>query len=128
MSQQPERPSNDKTPATGITARGHFATGVPTANVLHGGGGCEVVDGKAAKVKRTRRRLVLGVLLMLVLYVLSIGPAVYIVERTGWGETPANIIYGPLIELSAMIWNDEDKPVVNPLFWYCKKWGEAARR
>jgi hypothetical protein len=105
------------------------ALGAPNSlspNLLHGGRGCELVDGKAAKVKRTRRRLVLGLLLILVVYVLSIGPAAYIIKQTGRGEPPAKIIYGPLIYLSEMIWQNEDRPVVNPLFWYIKLWEKRA--
>jgi hypothetical protein len=60
--------------------------------------------------------VIVGVLLLPVLYVLSLGPAVMIVDRTGMGEDFAKIFYYPLI------WLHENTPLAGPLEWYVSLW------
>ena len=61
--------------------------------------------------------VVLLLFLLLVLYVLSIGPVVGIMSRTGWGyrtEPPA--FYLPLA------WLHANTPLGDPLDWYIDLW------
>jgi hypothetical protein len=76
---------------------------------------------------QVRRRyglwIALALVLAPVLYMLSAGPAVYLVERTGTGDDAARIVYAPLI------WLAENTPLRGPLVWYIDLWeGKAARQ
>jgi hypothetical protein len=67
--------------------------------------------------------VVLALVLAPVVYVLSVGPAAYILERTGGtGEELAEVIYTPLLPLAESKWAGKR------LRWYCDRWMEAARR
>jgi hypothetical protein len=66
-----------------------------------------------------RERLRVGILLPMfflapVLYVLSIGPVVALVEKTGVGEDAAKVFYLPVV------WLHDHTPLEKPL----EKWGE----
>ncbi len=61
--------------------------------------------------------VVLIALLMPALYVLSIGPAVMILNHTGGaGQDLAQIFYYPII------WLHENTPLSVPLEWYIELW------
>jgi hypothetical protein len=58
------------------------------------------------------------VLLLRVLYVLSIGPASYIVMRTGRGKETGQAVYAPVG------WLQDSTPLKKPLEWYIRLWVE----
>jgi len=60
--------------------------------------------------------IVLALLLLPVLYVLSIGPALWIVESTGSGRGAAEVVFMPLT------WLHEHTPLRAPLDWYMDLW------
>jgi hypothetical protein len=64
----------------------------------------------------------IGVLLppAVLLYTLSLGPVVYLAERSGTGRETANTVYAPLL------WLGENTPVGSPLDWYVDKWERLA--
>jgi hypothetical protein len=72
-----------------------------------------------------RRRYGLWIALVLapVLYVLSFGPAIYVVKRTGTGQGAARTVYAPLVWLVA-----ENTPLRNPLRHYVVWWDDLAGR
>lgn len=66
---------------------------------------------------RSRYVWILGAVLgLLVLYVLSLGPAVAIVRRTGMGVDVATVVYAPLE------WLYENTPLREPLGAYVEFW------
>jgi hypothetical protein len=65
-----------------------------------------------------------GVALAPMLYVWSVGPAAYLVERTDTGRVVADIAYGPLI------WLHRNTPLRKPINAYittCARAGASAR-
>ena len=60
--------------------------------------------------------VVLALLLLPVLYVVSAGPAIAVVDRTGKGEEVFEIIYAPLEGLA------QNTPLKKPLGWYVGLW------
>ena len=56
------------------------------------------------------------VVLAPVLYVLSIGPVAFVIERTGKGKESALTLYAP------RLWLAENKPLRKPLEWYIDLW------
>jgi hypothetical protein len=64
--------------------------------------------------------VVAGVLVALVIYFLSLGPAVYFVQRTGTGRETAGVVYTPLI------WLGQNTPLSGPFDWYVRKWQSLA--
>ena len=63
--------------------------------------------------------IALALMLAPVLYVLSVGPAAYLVARAGKGERTVQVIYAPLI------WLHENTPLRKPLEWYVGPWERA---
>jgi hypothetical protein len=58
-----------------------------------------------------------------VLYILSVGPVVYVIERTGTGDDAARVVYAPLEWLAA------NTPLRGPLVSYIDLWeGMAVRK
>jgi hypothetical protein len=67
--------------------------------------------------------LAVALVLAPVLYTLSAGPAVYLVERTGTGDDAARVVYAPLE------WLAENTPLRGLLVWYIDLWeGMAVRK
>jgi hypothetical protein len=60
--------------------------------------------------------------LLPVFYTLSVGPAVYFVERTRTGDDAVRTVYLPLI------WLHDNTPFGKALEWYTEPWEKAARR
>lgn len=58
----------------------------------------------------------IGILMLPLLYVLSLGPAVMIIDHTGCGEDFAEVVYYPLI------WLHENTPLRASLDWYVGLW------
>jgi hypothetical protein len=65
--------------------------------------------------------LVSALVLAPVLYVLSVGPAIYVVKRTGIGQGAARIVYAPLGWLMFA-----KTPLRNPLRHYVVFWDDLA--
>jgi hypothetical protein len=64
--------------------------------------------------------LAMALALTPVLYTLSVGPAVYVAERSGAGLDPLRVVYAPLI------WVGENTPLGEPLESYVDQWEKAA--
>ena len=56
-------------------------------------------------------------ILLPILYVLSIGPVVALVEKTGVGDEAARVFYAPVI------WLHDNTPLEKPLEAYAELWG-----
>jgi hypothetical protein len=54
--------------------------------------------------------------LALLLYTLSVGPAAYVVVRTGKGMEMGRLVYAPLV------WLADNTPLRKPLEWYAQQW------
>ena len=82
------------------------------------GGGDETRPEPAQK-SNTVGRVLLAIVILLSVYVLSIGPAYKLYRKGTLSDTAFNVVYGPLMKLSA----------VSPLFnrsvqWYLREvWG-----
>lgn len=62
--------------------------------------------------------LVLAILVLVpILYVLSIGPVVAVLKKTGTGEEAVLVFYAPVI------WLHENTPLKEPLEKYGELWG-----
>jgi len=62
--------------------------------------------------------LVLAILILVpIFYVLSVGPVVAIIEKTGRGREAAVIFYAPVI------WLHDNTPLEKPLERYAELWG-----
>jgi hypothetical protein len=62
--------------------------------------------------------LLLAILILVpILYVLSIGPVVAVVEKTGTGREAVVIFYAPVI------WLHDNTPLEKPLEKYAEFWG-----
>jgi hypothetical protein len=66
--------------------------------------------------------LILCAAMLPVLYVLSVGPAAYVIERTRSGQEAGRLFYAPLI------WLHDNTPLRGPLEWYVRSWEKAARK
>jgi hypothetical protein len=74
------------------------------------------------KTRRAGWPIVCALIALPLLYTLSVGPAAYLVERTGTGSELAHGVYAPLI------WLGENTPLGEPLEWCAQKWERAARK
>jgi hypothetical protein len=66
--------------------------------------------------------LAVALMLALVLYTLSVGPAVYLVERTGTGLEAARTVYAPLVWLANV--SPEARQLLGK---YERLWADMAR-
>ena len=74
----------------------------------------------SAESKRTGSGAVVALVLAVLLpalYVLSIGPVVALVEKTGVGGEEARVFYAPVI------WLHDNTPLEKPLEAYAELWG-----
>jgi hypothetical protein len=60
--------------------------------------------------------LCLGLVLLPMFYVLSLGPAVWLANREIVAREPLQVVYAPLI------WLHENAPLEAPLDWYVDLW------
>jgi hypothetical protein len=74
------------------------------------------------QVQRGRRNRWAVVLALLLLYALSVGPAVFLVNATGEGRGVVRVAYLP------HIWLHDYTPLKEPLEWYVEPWQKAGQR
>jgi hypothetical protein len=55
-------------------------------------------------------------LMLLPLYVLSVGPFILLCDTMGWGRSAVAVVYAPLV------WLYNHTPLQGPLDWYVSLW------